>query len=236
MFKSGPEELVGKVYDLTPAPGLPLEFGIDFAVPALGGLHVHSFLEGGVSWHKEAEAEEGGIASGDYHEFFKIKVHRSLSEGEAPLVRSRLVTKGDLGNGLLTKQTTCPGPHKTHLRIEPYVGKPVFATSTSTATSEEENCGILKFEPKFSLTPSTTQQDSPIGVTADLAFPINEKFEEIENSDLRTSVTTLPEGMTINPAAVAGLEVCTPEQFSVGETTTEPEVACPPRSVIGTTV
>jgi len=231
--------LPGNVYNLVPAKGLPLEFGIDVALPFLGGIHVHSFLEGGVSWHKEKEATEEGIESGDYHEYFKIKIAKSFSEGEAPLARSRLAF-GDnetVGNGtLLTNPTTCPGPQKTHLRIEPYVGKPVFATYTSTASSKEENCGILKFEPTFTLAPATTQQDAATGITADLAFPINEKFTQTENSDLRTSVTTLPEGMTINPAAVAGLEVCSPEQFSVRESTTEPEVACPPRSVIGSAV
>ena len=77
--------LTGIVYNLNPAPGLPLEFGIDIALPFLGGIHVHSLLEGAVSWHKEAEATEMGIESGDYHEFFKIKIHKSLTEGEAPI-------------------------------------------------------------------------------------------------------------------------------------------------------
>jgi hypothetical protein len=122
------ETLIGTVYNLNPAPGLPLESGIDFALPPLfGSIHVHSLIEGGVSWHKEAEATEEGIESGDYHEFFKIKIHKSLTEGEAPLVRSRLVTNGVAGNGLLTRMTTCPGPHVTHLRLEPYVGKAVTA-------------------------------------------------------------------------------------------------------------
>jgi hypothetical protein len=224
----------GKVYNLVPASGLPLEFGIDVNA---GGKHVHSFLEGGVSWHKEKEPTEEGIESGDYHEYFKIKIHHALSEGEAPLVRSRLIFNGETGNGtLLTTPTTCPGPQTTHVRVEPFVGAPAFGSFTTTVTSEEENCGILEFEPAFSLTPSTKQFDVPTGITTDLAFPLNEEFEEIENSDLRTSVVTLPQGMTINPAAVAGLEVCTPEQFSVGESTTEPAVACPPRSVIGTAV
>ncbi len=92
----GPEvkTLTGKVYNLVPANGLPLEFGIDVTLPpGLGEIHVHSLLEGGVSWHKEEEATEEGIESGDYHEYFKIKVGKSLAEHEAPLVRSRLIFK-----------------------------------------------------------------------------------------------------------------------------------------------
>jgi hypothetical protein len=228
------ETLTGTVYNLNPAPGLPLEFGIDIPLPFLGGIHVHSILEGGVSWHKEAEATEEGIESGDYHEFFKIKIHKSLSEGEAPLARSRLVSNGIAGNGLLTRMTTCPGPHATHLRVEPYVGPAVTASYTTGTTSEEENCGALKFEPTFALSPSTTQLDSPNGITTELKFPSNKASSEIENPDLQTATVTLPEGLTINPSAAHGLDVCTPEALGVG--TEKTTVSCPPRSRIGSAV
>jgi hypothetical protein len=226
--------LTGKVYNLNPAPGLPLEFGIDIPLPFLGGIHVHSLLEGGVSWHKEAEATEEGIESGDYHEFFKIKIHKSLSEGEAPIVRSRLVSNGVAGNGLLTRMTTCPGPHTTHLRVEPYVGKPVTAEYLTATTSAEENCGVLKFEPTFALSPSSTQLDSPNGITTELKFPVNEKSSEIENSQVKNATVTLPAGLTINPSGAHGLEACTPEQLGVG--TEKTTVSCPPRSRIGSVV
>jgi len=222
--------LTGTVYNLVPATGLPLEFGIDLNV----GVHVHSLLEGGVSWHKEAEATAEGIESGDYHEYFKIKVGKSLSEGEAPLVRSRLAFNGNAGSGLLTNPTACPGPQTTHLRVESYAGEVAYQSSTTTPTSVEENCGILKFEPAFSLTPSTTQRDKPNGITTELKFPINTKSSEIENSDLQNSTVTLPEGLTINPSAASGLEACTPEEFAVGTEATT--VSCPPRSVIGSAV
>jgi hypothetical protein len=227
--------LTGTVYNLEPAFGLPLEFGIDIQIPFLPGTpHVHSFLEGGVSWHKEAEATEEGIASGDYHEFFKIKVARSLSEGEAPIARSRLVFNGNAGIGLNTTPTTCPGPQLAHLRVEPYVGPAVTTSYASTPTAAEENCKVLEFQPKFSLAPSSTRSDAPDGMTAELGFPLNKSSSEIENSDLRTSEVTLPAGMTINPAAAHGLEACTPEQFGVGTEATS--VSCPPHSVIGTAV
>ncbi|MGD0453409.1 MAG: hypothetical protein ABSB69_07410 [Solirubrobacteraceae bacterium] len=229
--------LTGTVYNLVPATGLPLEFGIDIALPFAGNIHVHSLLEGGVSWHKETEATEEGIESGNYHEYFKLKVGKSLAEGEPPLLRSRLVFNGKAdssGNALLTNPTACPGPQTTHLRVEPYVGKAVTASYATTATAVEENCGILEFKPEFLLTPSTTQQDKPDGISTELKMPLNKESSEIENSDLKTSEVTLPEGLTINPSAASGLEVCTPEEFAVGTEATS--VSCPPRSVIGTAV
>lgn len=226
--------LVGQVFNLVPKEGLPLEFGIDVNA---GVAHLHSFLEGGVSWHKEKEATEEGIESGDYHEYFKIKFAKALSEGEAPLVRSRLIFNGkadSTGNALLTNPTACPGPQTTHLRVESYLGEVKSTSFTTTPTSAEENCGILKFEPLFTVIPSTTQQDKPDGVTTELRFPLNKNSTEIENSDLKTSVVKLPEGLTLNPSAASGLEVCTPEEFAVGTEATS--VSCPSRSVIGTAV
>ncbi|HEY4897653.1 MAG TPA: hypothetical protein VII01_16405, partial [Solirubrobacteraceae bacterium] len=113
IFTGGlPVELTGTVYNLDPttaAPPLhiPLYFGIDINT---GVEHVHSFLEGFVSWHHEAEAEQEGIASGDYHEFFKISVPNSFAEGSPPIAGSRLSFKGNVGKGLLTNPSACPGP------------------------------------------------------------------------------------------------------------------------------
>jgi hypothetical protein len=226
--------LTGTVYNLESALGLPLEFGIDLPVPFRGGIHVHSLVEGFVSWHKEAEATEEKITSGDYHEYFKIKVARSISEEEAPIARSRLVFNGKAGIGLNTTPTTCPGPQVTHLRVEPFVGPAVTTSFTSTPTAAEENCAILAFEPTFSIIPSTTRSDAPDGITAELGFPLNQSSSEVENSQLRTSEVALPPGMTINPAAAHGLEACSPEQFAVG--TEAASVSCPSHSVLGTAV
>jgi hypothetical protein len=236
--------LTGKQYNLEPAKGLPLEFGIDIDATALGLGHLHSFLEGGVSWHKEAEPEEEGIPSGDYHEFFKIKVPRSIEPntepgkespgGEAPLVSSRLVTNGNLGKGLLTNPSTCIGPQTTHLWLEPWAGAPVHTSFTNSVGTE--NCtGLLAppFAPTLALTPSTTQSDQPSGITVDLNIPQQEKASETESSDLLASTTTLPEGLTLNPAAAHGLEGCTPEQIAIGSAN---KVSCPQRSSVGTAV
>ncbi len=224
--------LVGQAYNLEPPTGMGLEFGIDIPLAFLGGIHVHSFLEGFVSWHKEAEATEEGIASGDYHEFFKIKVGKSLAEEEPPIVRSRLVFIGNSGPGMLTNPTACPGPQDTHLRIETYSGAVATSVYKTTPTSAEENCGALSFDPAFSASTSPETQDEGTQLSTDLKFPLNEHASETEGSDSKNTVVTLPEGFTINPAAARGLQACTPEELN----TETIETACPARSEIGTAV
>jgi hypothetical protein len=227
-----PVTLTGKVYNLQPSPGLGLEFGVDVALPFLGGIHVHSLLEGFVSWHKEAEATAEGIASGDYHEFFKIQVGKSLTEGEAPLIRSRLITNGVAGIGLLTNPTACPGPQTNHLRLETYKGTVAYSEYTTSVTAAEEKCNLLSFEPAFSNATTPEIRDEGTELTTDLKFPQNSKSSETEGSDLKTSVVTLPAGFAINPAAARGLQACTQTQL-LTETI---ETACPARSEIGTAV
>jgi hypothetical protein len=241
----GLEKVVGAaVYNLDPEPGLPLEFGIDIPIVKLGGIHAHSLLKGFVSWHKEREATEEGIESGDYHEFFKLEASHPLSSGlEPPLLHSRLVfegNKGTTGKGfLLTTPTACPGPQTSHLRVESYAGTVLPPTSyVTTPSASEEKCGNVPFELEkegFSLTPSSKRSDAPDGINAELKFPpVNAVSTQLENSDLKSSVVTLPEGLTLNPAAAHGLEACTPEELGVG--TENESVSCPSRSVIGSAV
>jgi hypothetical protein len=224
--------LTGKVYNLVPPQGLGLEFGTDVALPFLGGIHVHSFLEGFVSWHKEAEATAEGIASGDYHEFFRVKVAKSLSEGEAPILRSRLITEGTLGNGLLTNPTACPGPQTNHLRVETYTGAIAYSEYKTSVTAAEEKCNLLSFEPAFTNATTPQVRDEGTELTTDVKFPLNTKSSETEGSDLKTTSVTLPAGFAINPSAARGLQACTQEQL-LTETI---ETACPSRSEIGTAV
>ena len=103
-------------------------------------------------------------------------------------------------------------------------------TSTGAATSNFNNavtmsgCGSIAFAPTLSVTPSTTQRDTPTGVDVNLAIPSGD-------SDLQSATVTLPAGMSINPSAANGLSACSDAQFGAG---TENPVTCPTASAVGT--
>lgn len=239
--------LKGTVYNLEQTEGLPLEFGIAINVtsilpgplpPGFTGFS-HVYLEGGLSWH--SEPIPGGVASGDYHEFFLINNIPKLP----PTVRSRLVTHGDLGdtsplNGaLVTMPSSCEGPQTTHLFAETYSGE--TSTASFTTPVGVEGCDKVPFAPSIGLAPSTTQSDQPDAANVEVKVPQNPNpgikkigethVEEINSSTLKDARVTLPEGMTLNPAAAGGLQACTDAQFARGE---EKAIECPAGSQVGT--
>jgi hypothetical protein len=185
----------------------------------------HTLIEGNVEWGAQA----AGTGKADYHDYFEVKVSPSL-----PLISSRLIFKGNIGTGgYLTNPTSCTGvgpQTTTTLTLTPKEGSPVKETATTPIGSE--NCGLVPFLPTFALTPETTQSDQPDGITTTVALPHNSNPEELDSSQLRTASVTLPEGMTLNPSAAAGLEACTPAQARIKSEVKG--VACPAASEIGT--
>jgi hypothetical protein len=91
-------------------------------------------------------------------------------------------------------------------------------------------CGKLAFEPSFTVVPTNPEASAPTGLDAELKIPQDQIPQGLSTSTLKSAVVTLPEGMTINPAAGDGLQGCSPAQ--VGFETTEPS-HCPDAAKIG---
>jgi hypothetical protein len=214
--------LTGTVYNLEQGPGLGSEFGV--ALPLgkeveIGGkkfeLFAHTLIEGSVEW------------ASDYHDYFIIK---NVPPG---LLESRLIFKGTDANtaGFLRNPTACtvPGPETTTtLTVENLLGQKESKPYKNEVGSTECNLG---FAPELALNTETAAADSPDGITttATAKHPANES--ERDTAALRTATVVLPEGVTMNPSAAAGLEACTRAQFGI-ETRKSEE--CPGRSQIGT--
>jgi hypothetical protein len=99
-----------------------------------------------------------------------------------------------------------------------------------------ENCDVVPFGPSMSTRPTTRQAKSPAGLNVEVTMPTDgfESPSGIAQSHMKRAVVWLPEGMTINPSAGAGLGVCTPAQFAAETATSEFGVGCPAESKIGT--
>jgi hypothetical protein len=233
-------EQTGQVYNLTQEPGLPLLFGI--AIEPSGGVlisAVHLFLEGHVSYAFEPSLAARGISSGDYHEWFEINNVPRTAEAELlgvkvanarlSMIKSKLLFKGRAGHGnFLTLPSVCSSSTTSYLELEAYEGgRASVPTHTPVGVS---GCGNVPFAPTTEVQPETSQYDSPDGATTIVKVPQHEGAGEINTSDIKDAVVTLPEGLTLNPSAAHGLEACTAAQIGIG--TTNP-VACPAGSRVG---
>ncbi len=199
--------------------------------------YAHTLVEGNVEWGQEAK----GTGVGDYHDYFEVKVSPSL-----PLIRSRQEDYGTTGNGaFITNGTSCPGDHTTALSLEGVAAGTEKEVKERLESGSRESvrrsyeallpingCGLVPlFVPTFALTPATTGHDEPTGVAAEVGIPRHPE-DEIDSSQLKTAAIKLPEGMTLNPSAAAGLAACTTEQARIHSST--PGTACPAASELGT--
>jgi hypothetical protein len=89
---------------------------------------------------------------------------------------------------------------------------PVSKTAFLPAAS---GCNQLQFEPQLSLTPETTQADTPTGATLNLTVPQTNELGRTATPELKNATVTLPAGMTISPPAANGLSGC-PESGPTG--------------------
>jgi hypothetical protein len=157
------------------------------------------------------------------------------------------------------------GEMTTGLRVDSWQHPGVFAESSAAphdapgfpypredwgAPVGNDGCGKVPFEPTLKASPTTDRADSPTGLSVDIGLPARcwepmgteaEVESTLCQSDMKDAKVTLPEGMTLNPAAASGREGCSPQQ--VGLTTgigsmpvhfDEAPVSCPDASKIGT--
>ncbi len=206
--------VTGEVYNLEPAPGLPLEFGIhvEVGVGAIKVANEHIFLEGHVEWN------------GDYHEWLQIdNISKTL-----PILKSKLLFDGRAGGNFLTLPSVCSTSTTSHVEIESYEGQ-ISSTYTHTPVGVE-NCPAAPFKPIASVAPqSGTTPGGPDGATTVVTVP-QFSYPSINTADIKDAHVTLPEGLTLNPSAANGLQACTAAQIGIG---TRNKVECPAASKVG---
>lgn len=91
-------------------------------------------------------------------------------------------------------------------------------------------CEKLNFDPTFNAVPTNPEAAAPTGLDTELIVPQDETPQGISTSTLKGARITLPEGLTINPAAATGLAACSPAE--VGFSSNDPS-HCPDAAKIG---
>jgi hypothetical protein len=96
-------------------------------------------------------------------------------------------------------------------------------------------CDRLSMQPSLSAELTTPFAYAPSGLDLNMTIPQTYNNPEgLATSNLEQAVVTLPEGMTVNPSAGAGLGVCSQAQFEEEASSEAPGRGCPNDSKLGT--
>jgi hypothetical protein len=121
----------------------------------------------------------------------------------------------------LTMSTDCSaGPETATLRADSWEepgsvgigGRYSEQWKEKTATLPgATGCGLLSFAPSIAVEPETLLADEPAGLGINVKVPLPEKPESLAAPQLRDTLLTLPEGMSVSPGVVDGIRACEAE-------------------------
>jgi hypothetical protein len=119
--------------------------------------------------------------------------------------------------------------------------------SASATLPAATGCNALSFTPGIEVQPDTLLADAPVGLGVNVQVPQPEQPGTNATPHLRNAVVTLPEGMSISPGIVDGIQACNesgPEGINFEGPESEVEAPngelqlapghCPDASIVGT--
>ncbi len=138
---------------------------------------------------------------------------------------------------LLTMPTSCAKPLTASITVDSWEAPEVPIRQSLTTNGSDgvpstlSGCEQLEFNPTVTVRPESAAADSPTAVAIEVDTPYNNDPATLAEASLREIAATLPAGMSINPAAAAGIAGCAPAQVGLGE---EGPSSCPNESQVGT--
>jgi hypothetical protein len=245
------------VYNLVPPTGAPAELGFSVAtigrvtiffhvrvnehgedriVASLNGIPETGPLQGAILtlWGVPAAAShdlerEGTVGEGGQadSEFCQPLVDKQAG------VETRCPSDAP-AKPFLTLPSQCQPEQPFTITTDSWESPGEFQTSSFPEPEMAEaitGCEQLSFTPSLTLTPQTTQANTPSGYTVELHVPQNEDSTGLATPDLRDAVVSLPAGVVVSPSATNGLQGCSQAQFDQSSSSA---ASCPPQSQIGT--
>jgi uncharacterized repeat protein (TIGR01451 family) len=136
-----------------------------------------------------------------------------------------------------TNPTTCGGPLRSEFQVDSWEEPGRTVTAQTTPYGPLGGCDSLPFEPLIETQPSASSAETPTGLNVNLETPQHyENAYGLVSSHYDNVKVVLPEGVTLNPSAGAGLQACTEAEFAYEGEMLEPEPGkgCPRESKLGT--
>ncbi|MDX6600923.1 MAG: hypothetical protein QOF13_125 [Solirubrobacterales bacterium] len=140
----------------------------------------------------------------------------------------------------LTMPASC-GETKTTIKVaskqEPdhYVEEVVPLRDAAGAPTPISGCDAVPFAPQISSQPTTKLAESPSGLDFELQLANQGLLGQGANAETepRKAIVALPEGTTVNPSFAEGASVCTQAQYESEQLDTKAGQGCPEASKLG---
>jgi hypothetical protein len=129
----------------------------------------------------------------------------------------------------ITNPTACTPGRQVRITARSYQ-RPDSPSTKVVPFPQIVGCGRVSFEPVFTAVPTNPEAAAPTGLDAELRLPQDESPNGIGTSTLRGAKVTLPQGLSINPAAGDGLDSCSAEQVGFER---DEAAHCPDAAKIG---
>ncbi len=206
------------LYVMMPPPGHPAELAFSY-----DGVIAHVIGGLGGNLHLTAEASEllakfpilgvdtylWGVPSDPGHDAQRYGVgcasHFGCSMGAASPAP------------FLTMPSSCTEPMELRGIATSWLGREVEEGRSLADLNGEPihptGCNSLAFEPTIESKATTDQGENPSGLDFSVHQPQNEALDGRATATLKDATVTLPEGMTVNPAAANGLGSCSEEEM-----------------------
>ncbi len=244
------------IYNLEPPTGVPADFGFNAGTYVLG--HIYPNLDPAQNYAiktstpnisslvrvRGSEVTFWGVPADPAHDKFRyfVGVPSDSPSVGAPWGSAAI-------RPLLTNPVDCGFDNGgARIRVDSYNDPGNFTPVQEYGNPlNVEGCDDprFRFEPEVSLQPTNKDAGAPTGLAVHLEVPQrsdevedatdlyaeNEEVKAIPTPPMKKAVVTLPQGMTVNPAAAQGLASCSPEQIGLG---TDKPVTCPDSSQYGT--
>lgn len=222
------EGLVGPIVNVTPESGQSAEFAIDTV------NHINFLLTGHVVHTSDGyglavdtngipmtelykvETSFWGVPASKVHDaergrfclrlFGQAELWKCVNANDEPpkVVKSTLSEEVPF----LTMPANCAaGAERATMAVDSWEEPGVYESGSSTVLAAT-GCNLLSFEPGIEVAPDTSQADAPVGLSVDLSIPQPEQPEGFATPQLSRAVVTLPQGLSISPAAADGIQAC----------------------------
>jgi uncharacterized repeat protein (TIGR01451 family) len=267
--EEGDKELLAPVVNVTPEAGQSGEFALENTVkidtPLLTAHLVHTAQ--GYSFTTDSnnipalgivsfEITIWGVPADPSHDAMRgLICRRPASDNALGCKEGGKEAAGVAPMPFLTMPTDCSaGPETTVMRADSWqepgsVREGTYSgyTDATSVLPGSTGCDLLRFDPAIEVHPNTIAPDEPVELGVGVKVPLSETPESDATPQLRNTTLTLPEGMSISPGIVDGIQACNefgPEGINItGPESEEVSLSgelqlapghCPDASTVGT--